>query len=298
MPSEFVNACPNKKQRFSDPAFQHSPQTVINLTKSSTNNAAAVCSSSTFSLSDLDPDTEFDTAKLAERVESLRIMHKISREVLGRTILDISGVTLSYLLRSPDPWISLSEEKKTRYRKLYSWCCSLSQNPSHDLISSSGGGGGKPALPLPADTHAVIKNPRRGHRGDTELNTLEIGRDIRHLLSMYDIKFGFFANRRLFISKIYFSQLLSGQRGWDELSDDDKKLFRKIYMWTQATPDEFNHLKRQSEYEKRWHKSGAEKERDALFHLLNQQHQHQSESIDNNNNSESGGQVASSRSQF
>jgi hypothetical protein len=194
---------------------------------------------------------DLNTSELVTRVDALRLKDRISREVLGRELLGVSGVTMRYILNSPDPWDKLRNERKNRYRKLHAWCC---------FVESGG------RICCPRDTKLaqihgrLIKNRdfRRcpmSAKGNMladssalmiNVDLKELARSLSSILEKYEISSGYFANRRLHISKIYYDELMqqlaSGQE-WSAMRPDDQLVLTKAYAWTQASHEQLAELK-------------------------------------------------------
>ncbi len=186
----------------------------------------------------IDPDDgQLDPIDLARRIEQFRMDKKISRDALARSILGISGITLGFLLRNTEPWDLMSNVNKYRLKKLHDWYIKFDEKRAEDraLMFTSKWAG-------KYHTH-------KEEDYDQKLDTKELSERITNLLRAYRIHMGFFANRKLFVNKLYFKRLITSQLSWKHLTFDDRRVFRKIKTWADATPEQLIELKRQNDIE-------------------------------------------------
>jgi hypothetical protein len=169
-------------------------------------------------------------------VELIRVTYNISREGLGRAVLNVSGVALGRMLRCPEPWDTLSCEKRDRYRKLYEWCRSFDPNSelNRAIIESN---------PGPKCHTLVRRNPARP-RHLAYLNTNRIIHDLNRRLEEHEICVGFFADRKLCITKKYMQKLLQSKEDWPNIPDHTKRLFIKMKHWSECSDEKFLALKK------------------------------------------------------
>jgi hypothetical protein len=186
-----------------------------------------------------DENFKLDPTELAERVEQFRVNKKISRDALARSVLGISGITLGFLLRNTEPWDLMSTVNKYRLRKLHIWCSGFDENRPEDK-----------ALMFTSKWAGKYHSHSHKETGlDKKLNIQELSARITNLLQTYKIHVGFFSNRKLFVNKLYFWRLISCQLKWKNLTDDDRRVFKKIKTWADATPEQLMELKRQNDLE-------------------------------------------------
>jgi hypothetical protein len=169
------------------------------------------------------------------KVEQIRVEYRISREILGRHIMNMSGMALGKMLRYPEPWETLSEERRDRYRRLAHWCYSFDPNSDENRalmeeINHPAKGSSRRKLCMP--------------RSSVELDTTRIAHELVKRLGEHDICIGYFADRRLSITKKYMQKLLSSDLHWANLPDHVRRLFEKMKFWCERSDAEFANLKR------------------------------------------------------
>jgi hypothetical protein len=140
--------------------------------------------------------------------------------------MGISGSALGNMLRNPQPWDTMHETNRDRYRKLHEWCYSFDKNKPENrrMILESKGNFFRKKF-VPKYTH--------------ELDVVRIGRDLVDLLKKHGICIGFFAYRKLLITKKHFEKLLINKIGWNKLPDHTKKIYEKMKYWTERSEQEF-----------------------------------------------------------
>jgi hypothetical protein len=177
---------------------------------------------------------------LVDRVEQIRVNYRISREVLGRNVMDMSGMALGKMLRYPEPWETLSEEKRDRFRKLAAWCYSFDPNSDqnraliHETLHHIQGGS------YFGRRHACMP------RLNVKLDTAKIVRELTRRLGEHDICIGYFADRKLSITKKYMHKLMTVERDmpWEIMPHHVRRLFGKMKFWCERSDAEFANLKR------------------------------------------------------
>ncbi len=167
---------------------------------------------------------------MINKAESTRVQFNISREQLGRTIVGVSGSALGNMLRNPQPWDTMHESNKERYRKLHEWCNSFDKNTPENrkmINDSKGNYFRKKFVPKYKD----------------ELDVEQIARDLVELLKKHGICIGFFAYRKLLITKKHFEKMLTNKLEWNKLPDHTKKIYEKMKYWTERSDEEFRAVK-------------------------------------------------------
>jgi DNA-binding Xre family transcriptional regulator len=173
---------------------------------------------------------DFDTSELAGKANALLKQSKMSKRVLAER-LGLNEANLVVLIRFPRPWSRLSDAAKASYRKIRDWILEVgTDNNAKSEISI--------VLNKP-----FTNTPRQQSVTVDELNTVEVSRRMKELLTVYNIKYYYFAEVKLKTSKAHFEQLISAPRAWASLKKADRDLYRKMRKWTLATRCEFISLK-------------------------------------------------------
>jgi hypothetical protein len=172
---------------------------------------------------------DFNTDNLVEQIKDL-----LNR--IGLTVKDfskeqnLSKAYLGNLIRNPEPWQTLSEAKKSHYRKMYKWYVENQHSVEENRIL-------KPNM-------VSKKFQMKPAEVCGSLNTAEVARQLSEMLVTHNISPGHFAQRKLFITKGYYEQLVENPQPWETLSDVDRDIYRRFYKWTLAEPVEIIALKR------------------------------------------------------
>ncbi len=180
--------------------------------------------------------------EIVERTERIRFRYNISREALGRSILGISGLVLGRLLRCPEPWDTQSKEMQSRYRQLAEWCDSFDPSAAHNR-----------ALMSQQVTKANGRGPDPGTKARymSPVNTVRVARELRKRLDKHSVCSGFFADRKLGITKKFFEKLMSSRVEWAHIPDHVKRLYVKMKAWCECSDEVFVEFKELQTYANR-----------------------------------------------
>jgi hypothetical protein len=144
--------------------------------------------------------------------------------------MGISGFALGNMLRNPQPWDTMQEASRERYRKLHEWCHTFDKDKPENrrmILYSKGSYFRKKFVP----------KYRHG------LDVVQIARDLTDRLKKNGVCVGYFAYRKLFITKKHLEKLLTNKLEWSKLPDHTKKIYEKMKYWTERSDEEFRALK-------------------------------------------------------
>jgi hypothetical protein len=162
-----------------------------------------------------------DTFELVDKVTKQLKKDGISIAQLSR-MLNIYVGEIKKLIHFPVPWILLTNLKKEYYRKLNEWLLENEDEEDDPYFSTS------------------------VEEGDEEIDTFKVSRDIIQLLKSHAISHNFFAQLTLKISPVYFGELVTNTKPWNDLHKSQRKIFKIIETWTRAKPEEIKAFKQKN----------------------------------------------------
>ena len=148
----------------------------------------------------VEEEEALDTTDLAHKVLVLLASHKVSTRIFAKLVLNMSRQNASELLYKPKVWYQPSARVRRHYRTMHSWLLAAEHNV-HTLAAIAG-------------TRNKPRQEENGSSEQIEIDTANVVRKVKELLSEFSISQRLFARCILGLARSTVSGLLARPKPW------------------------------------------------------------------------------------